>query len=587
MFAAAGFQQVRVSLLWGAAPYSDPSSFPADYSTNSSTASFIQAAQAAGLRPLVLLQAFDQGPCPNQLVEFTAVNAISASDTTITLSGSSGLVVDYSGLTGWVTGVTDNTINYVSSADVMCATLVTAIDGNQVTLSKPVGVDIPAGATLLMHTLLYKPWGEPGTTDYTATMDGWLSYLGSVSQFMQTTLGTTGAADLGFDIEIWNETSFGSDFLDINNYYSSAIVPETYTNGIPAVIPDILAQSSAYILANPTLFAGVGVTDGFASVSPVQASSSEPAAITALSKHPYPSPTSYPASDPGYGGLDATGAATSFIPTYTIYTHEYFSTAINPFTLARDIATETNDFGGVAHGQDARTVNGVVAPVAVWMTEIGTATANEGVTDASAIAMLTAKGTLRALVFNLGIGVERVYIYEGIGDTTNLAMVSTSAPTTPTLVLNALQAALAFMAGGVSGDQAGTLVALSYTVSFAAGGSGATLWTGGGTTGTPDFDQPTDYVLIPVQVTPKRIALLHWFSALDMRDEMAATMITLVVAGIGSAAATVTAYDPINAASVAATVTAQTGGKLTISTTATDRPFILVVEQSSKTSRVR
>ena len=397
---------------------------------------------------------------------------------------------------------------------------------------------------------------------------------------MQSALGTAGASDLGFDLELWNETSFGSSFLDINNYYSQPIVPETYVGGIPAVIPDIVAQSAAYITANPAQFAGVTVTDGFASVSPVQASSAEPAQVGALSKHPYPSPLTYPAADPGYGGLDATGAATSVIPSYTIYTHEYFSTAISPFTLARDIALDSNDFGGVAHGQDARTVNGAVSPVAVWMTELGTATANEGVTDPSAIAQLTAKGTLRALFFNLGIGVERVYVFEGVGDTTDLALVPSSAPTTPTLVVTALQNALLFIAGGVTGDQAGTLAALSYSVSFAAGSTGATLWTGSGTTSTPNFVQPADYVLIPVQVTPTRIALLHWFSALDMRNDMAPVAIGLAINGLGSGVATVSAYDSIGGATVAATLTAQTATTLTVSTTATDRPFIMVIEQN-------
>ena len=578
MFAAAGFRHVRMSLFWGSLPKYDPTHFDLNYSTNSQTLDFVWASKEAGLRPLVLVQAFDQGPCPYELIEVTASDAIASTDTTITVSSATGLVTGYSGLTGWVRDVTDNVIKYVSPSNVMCSSLITAINGNVLSLSRPVGIEIPKGATLLLNTLLYKPWSEPGSEDYLTTMVGWLDHLVAVSCFMQVALDTVGAPDAGFDIEIWNETSFGSSFLDINNYYASPIVPETMVNGIPAVIPDLVGLTSSFVSENPSLFAGVRVTDGFASVSPMQASSTEPDAISAISKHPYPSPLSYPKSDPGYGGLDANGNPTTFIPSYTIYTHEYYSTAINPFTLSRDIATTPNNFGGVIHGVDGRMDNGVIAPVTVWMTEIGTATASEGVTDPDAIALLTAKGTLRALFFNLGIGVERVYIFDGVGDTTDLAMVPASAPTTPTLVVQSLQSALAFMANDVTDDQAGVLIQVGYTVTLASGATDSTLWTGNGTAVCPDFVKPADYVLLPVQVTPRRIALLHWFTGLDMRTDMAAAAINLTLYGLPDGPISLSGLDPIGGDMVTATVTGQTSETVTIRTSASDRPFILTVD---------
>ncbi len=574
MFAEYGFRHLRVAVFWSLVDYDAPSTI--SLADNASTVTFIRAAKAAGLRPLILLQAFDQGPCPYETITVTATNAIGSADTTITLSSTAGLVVGRSGLTGYETSPTASSITFVSPTQVMCNALITAIDGNQVTLSKPASADIPAGTTLVLNTLLYKPWSEIGTTDYETTMAGWTSYLGAVSTFMQSVLGTAGSSDLGFDIEIWNETSFGSDFLDINNYYSTPVVAEQYVDGIPAVIPDIVAQSSAYILANPSQFSGVSVSDGFASVSPMQAASTEPAAVNVLSKHPYPSPVSYPASDPGTGGLDAQGNATSFIPSYTIYTHEYFSTAINPFTLARDISTVTNDFGGVDHGQHARTIDGAVAPVSVWLTEFGTA--SEGVTDPTAIARLTTKGALRGFFFNLGIGVERLYVYTGVGDTTDLALVPSSAPTTPTLPLQAIRNALSFMQGGVT-KAAGTLNAFTTEVSLFSGDA-ATLFTGNGTAACPDFVQPSDFVLVPVQVTPTRTAFLLWFTALDMRQDMPALGVSLLIDGFSSAAtATVSAYDPLNNQSVTTAVWGQNATAIAVGTYVADTPVILLVDQ--------
>ncbi len=577
MFAAAGFRHVRMSLMWSQVSYDNPTTISPN--ANAQTVAFINAAQAVGLRPLVLVQAIDQGPCPYQTVIPTAAAPISPGDTSLTLSSSAGLIQDYSGLTGfYIPGSGASDISFVSTAQVMGNALVTGIERTTVTLSKPVGVSVPVGGELVFNTLLYKPWSQIGTTDYSATMRGWTSFLGTVSSFMQSVLGTAGKSDLGFDIEIWNETSFGSNFLDINNYYATPVVPEEYVDGIPAVIPDIIAQSSAYILAHPTMFTGVRVADGFASVSPMQAASAEPAAITALSKHPYPSPISFPQSDPGYWGLDTTGTITSDIPSYTMYAHEYFSSGISPFTLARDIATTTSWFGGVAHGQWSRTIKGVVAPVPVWMTEIGTSL--EGATG-TAGDWLCAKGTLRALFFNLGIGVERLYLFAGIdGSGSGLGMVPQNAPTTPTLVVNALEASLGFIRGTVVGDQAGSLSfhGVNATVT---GGTPRTLFKGNGTTACPDFAQPDDFVVLPIQVTPLRVAFVFWFTSLDMRSEMGVLPVSLTITGLGAyAAPRVSGLDPIGGTNVGAVLHSQSTSTAVIRANASDRPFIIVLDQT-------
>ncbi len=577
MFAAAGFRHVLVSLMWSQASFDNPAVI--SQIANATTVAFIKAAQAAGLRPLVLVQAIDQGPCPYRTIVPTVTVPVSPGDTTVTLSSTAGLVADYSGLTGfYIPGSGASDISFVSATQVMSSAIVTTIDGETVRLSKPAGVTVPVGGELIFNTLLCKPWSQIGTADYQATMNGWTCFLGAVSAFMQSVLGTAGKIDLGFDLEIWNETSFGSDFLDINNYYATPVVPESSVDGIPAVIPDIVAQSSAYILAHPAMFAGVRVSDGFGSVSPVQAASTEPAAITALSKHPYPSPISFPQSDPGYWGLDATGAVTSDIPSYTMYAHEYFSTGISAFTLARDIATTTSWFGGVAHGQWSRMIKGAVAPVPVWMTEIGTSL--EGAVG-SAADWLCAKGTLRALFFNLGLGVERLYVFAGIDSSgSGLGMVPASAPTTPTPVLNALEASLRFIRGNVVGDQAGSLLyhGVDATVT---GGAPKTLFKGNGTAACPDFKQPDDFIVLPVQVTPQRTAFVFWFTALDMRAEMGVLPVSLTITGLGAySVPRISALDPIGGTDVGAVLHSQSSSTVVVRANASDRPFILVLDQT-------
>jgi hypothetical protein len=96
----------------------------------------------------------------------------------------------------------------------------TEINGNVVTLSKPLTVAIPAGISLacsplflfrslitlphypsLIHssltgveksasTSLYRPFGPPGTAEYNETLAGWVQYVVSTANFTSTVLGT-------------------------------------------------------------------------------------------------------------------------------------------------------------------------------------------------------------------------------------------------------------------------------------------------------------------------------------------------------------------------------------------------------------
>jgi hypothetical protein len=51
------------------------------------------------------------------------------------------------------------------------------------------------------------------------TLDGWMAYVAGICRLAKEALGTEGQPDAGFTLEVWNEYSFGSNFLDINRYY--------------------------------------------------------------------------------------------------------------------------------------------------------------------------------------------------------------------------------------------------------------------------------------------------------------------------------------------------------------------------------
>ena len=56
---------------------------------------------------------------------------------------------------------------------------------------------------------------------YQNTMAGWRRYADTIATFVTDVLGTAQRSDKGFDMEIWNELSFGSKFLNINQYYTA------------------------------------------------------------------------------------------------------------------------------------------------------------------------------------------------------------------------------------------------------------------------------------------------------------------------------------------------------------------------------
>src|SRR4029077_20442424 len=121
--------------------------------------------------------------------------------------------------------------------------------------------DLPSGS-MKVTTLLYEPFrpmtledGSPNPRA-TATMQGWLDYIGVVTREAKAVLGND-----DFDVEVWNEMSFGSSFLNINNYYKPAIG----WNDRPGTAHAILARSGGYLRGPAHGVSGVGIGNGFSS----------------------------------------------------------------------------------------------------------------------------------------------------------------------------------------------------------------------------------------------------------------------------------------------------------------------------------
>ena len=95
---------------------------------------------------------------------------------------------------------------------------------------------------------------------------------------------------MGFDLELWNELTFGSQFLILPLYYGQAMLPDSLSVGNA-----LMTNTAAMLTENARQFGGVVLEDGFANENPFAASSLEPPRFGALGKHPYPVAATYPA----------------------------------------------------------------------------------------------------------------------------------------------------------------------------------------------------------------------------------------------------------------------------------------------------
>jgi hypothetical protein len=142
MLSKYGFTRGRVEAAWGSLDYVKSSQFNAPVATAN-----LKALAGWGLRPLILLNANSGEPCPALRYQHTLVSQALAGTSTLQLDDVSNLVVGYSGV---------NTLS--SPGDPwMAEGLVTAVSGHTITLSKPLKRSIPAGTSISMATLKYRP----------------------------------------------------------------------------------------------------------------------------------------------------------------------------------------------------------------------------------------------------------------------------------------------------------------------------------------------------------------------------------------------------------------------------------------------
>jgi hypothetical protein len=203
----AGFRRARLEVPWGSVRWDETG---LDEGSARRTLEILKALKAHGLRPLILLNANHLQPCPVQWRDLVAERAAHAGERTVLVSGK---VADLTPpATATVMSLADGTTagplitDYSRDADSPAGTHI-------VRLSKPLTRSIKARETLRVGILRYPPLYPVGTPQFESTASGWLRYVDLVTRMVRNIYGSD-----RYDVEIWNELTFGSAYLDINNY---------------------------------------------------------------------------------------------------------------------------------------------------------------------------------------------------------------------------------------------------------------------------------------------------------------------------------------------------------------------------------
>ncbi len=553
-----GVKNVRIEESWAAINFNDETKLnnAARFQT------ILEACKKWGLRPLILLNANQGVPTPFQFFDRGITATAMAGSRSVELDDVRGLVIGRSGFS--------NLTKYWASE-----ALITSIQGKTVTLSKPLPKTLNALTRVPMATLKYRPFSVPGSTDQLETLAGWKRYVETVSSFVAGIVGDY------FDLEVWNELTFGSAFLSINNYYNPIFA--TYNERL--IWKDLVLATSQVLEARASDFANVKLSDGFANTIPWVASSQEPSRVNAISKHPYRNRNTFPTDERGQA-LDALGINTNVVPNYSSLLPEYYGTGIQTETLLRDSSAITTDIYGTKHGRNAR-ASGVVE---TWITEVNIAPNELGVTNTNEALALKAKNAARYLCFYLNKGVTKLQFYSAIETDLGYGMMlesfaeyarqNSSYPSNDTVFTSPALQVIKRIANTMNdGLDTNLNTTRQLEVRSINDTHNHAQFLGDAMGNHPALFDREVLAVLPFQVNSKKFVIPMYVMTRDVQQKLEPEIFTLELGGIQGINAKLSLYDPILDKTLPVTLEQGNVNGIRFSLSVTDYPYLLVVQE--------
>ena len=555
LLAQSGFSRIRVEIGWNQIDYD---TLDLTDAARAKLSSIVRGAHAAGIRPLILLNANHGGPGPSRATTRTVRTSAAAGSRSLQLDSVTGIQVGYTGIS--------NLSEYK-----MAEVFITAINPatGTVTLSKPLPVSLAAGRRLQLDTLHYLPFYPPGTSQFDATAAGWLNYVRAVLR----TVTQTGVTS--FDVEIWNELVFGSDFLGINAYYDPPAVPAfNYFDPRPGSSQWELARRTVAMLASE--FPSVTPIWGFSNTSFFQMPIGDlPPGIRGQSYHPYFFLNYQSNADEQYGMANNFEGYAPASPPYRVVMPETAGTYLKTESLARLI------------NPAARNARPPGSPsFAHFMTEFGLAPAEYGVVDPEEGQLLKAKTLLRAAFFWLNKGLEALWFFEDVGDGDPLSFdlvpesVTTLSQNPPnpdaymTPALLALRTAFGFLAGT---QPVATPRPLTIEAAATDGDGGGIVFPGDAS--HPPLSYQDVLAVLPFQVDDRTFVLATYVMSRNILEPVRPVSFDVRISGLNGTGAQVRYVDPISGRDVPVQIIDRTDTSLTLSLPVADYPYVLRIEE--------
>ncbi len=618
LLSEAGIRSARVEINWSNIDFNDESRFTA--LTEGRIKAALLALRKYGIRPIILLNANAGSPVPNKLVDVQLKANAKKGSREIYVKSTAGIVADYTGLSGQAY---QTMYPIITSADAKSGRL---------TLSAPLTKDLKAGP-LRLTRLKYRPFsgtvytGGKANPAGQATMDGWTRYVRTVTAQVKKLLGTNDSADAGFDLEVWNEVTFGSQFLDINNYYEKKQSFQAY----PSVQIDGQTKQGAQALLPLTLryvrdpaneLPGVNVIDGFSNQHPWENGTEMYASQSGFSRHYY---TGYngAASTVQLNGTNATwnyqsadgsilpGSKTYF-PKHVAAFPEYWYYAYQTEFVVRDLQPIPGPWS--LHGRFANDGDGQAAQV--WMTESNwwrgkfaeelMSKNNVKATDVKLRALMQQVGTkasLRLMTFSSHKGLHTLNLFSAKSDDLHYSVIADAFYTALAknhYVLNdqtraaagpqikALKAVSDLMKSGVPIETARPLRVEKVTEP-----EPRLALKGDGTPAHPDQFNRNDLAVLPFQLDQNKFAVAYYvvtrdltrawqpaFGPLDARRyDMKPETFYVTLSNLFGDQAVVYSYDPITGSKTKVAITDSSPNTIAVELETVDYPRFLIIEE--------
>ena len=308
----AGFHSFRLEVGWGHFNFDDETELaPREVERLKLV---LPLAKKYGLRPMILLNAHSGGPCPYRRISLELAAPAPAGARTLLLK---------TPVPEFRTGRTGLNGQEQYPAFPLITELKPRPDTTTVeaVLSAPLNQALPAGK-LELTEFKYAPFAgdvlEDGTPNPAAqeTLEGWCRYVRNLTALVRDILDSDDPEDAGFDLEVWNEFSFGSQFVWEQNYYRPARKFRSYpvysiagkTSADAEVQAEIILPLTIETVNAPeSRLPGVRVVSGFSNQRPWDNGSEMWPGQAGFSRHYY---TNLDCSDVWRGNTGYLSAAT-------------------------------------------------------------------------------------------------------------------------------------------------------------------------------------------------------------------------------------------------------------------------------------